>query len=100
MVVESKNGYVSVCECCHQYSFSYNNLLLVFGEEQMLNFFEWLMAYRYSRENYVSLPGGRDRIYSSPNNNLFLVYNDEELDEIAALFGELQVVLEIRKILK
>jgi hypothetical protein len=100
MVAESKNGYVGVCECCHQYSFSYNNLLLVFGEDQMLNFFEWLMAYRYSRENYVSLPRGRDRIYSSPHNNLFLVYNAEELDEIATLFAEVQVVLEVKNILR
>jgi hypothetical protein len=100
IVAESKNGYVSVCECCYQYSFSFNNLLLVFGEEQMLNFFEWLMAYRYSRENYVSLPGGRDHIYSSPHTNLFLVYNDEELDEISALFAEVQLALEVRKILK
>jgi hypothetical protein len=94
-----KNGYIGVCDCCQQFNFSYNNVLLLFSEEEMMNFFDWLMAYRHSRENFVSLPDGRDRIYSSPHSNLFLVYSDTELEELSDLFAEVKIMLEVRKIM-
>lgn len=97
---ECRNGYVGVCECCRQFSFSYNNVLLLFSEEEMMNFFDWLMTHRHSRENFVSLPDGRNRIYSSPLSNLFLVYNDSELDELSGLFAEIKIMTEVRKIMK
>jgi hypothetical protein len=95
---QSENGYVSQCVCCEEFNFTYKNVLLVFDEESMMRFFDWVVSYRYSKDNYQPLPHGRNRIYAGPHNNLFLVYNDEEINEIERLFAEVSVILEARKI--
>jgi hypothetical protein len=98
IITESLNGYVSRCLCCHGYNIGYKNVLLVFDEEAMLRFFDWVISNRQSLENYQPLPHGRNRIFSSPHSNLFLVYSDEEIDELADLFAEIQIVLEARRL--
>ncbi len=98
ILAESPNGYVSECPCCHEFNVTYKNFLLVFDAGAMLNFFAWIMANRSSLENYQPLPHGRCRIYSGPHNNLFLVFDDEELDELADLFAAVKLVLEARQI--
>jgi hypothetical protein len=96
IIAESENGYVSRCTCCLEYNVTFKNILLVFNEDAMFRFFDWLATYRSSRENYQPLPHGRNRVYSSPHSNLYLVYNDEELDELHQLSSEVRIVLEAR----
>jgi hypothetical protein len=72
--------------------------VLVFDEDAMLRFFEWVLSYRHSFENFHAFPYGRRHLYSSPNSNLFLVYSDEDLDELSILFAEVQIILEVRKL--
>lgn len=98
IIAQCENGYVSQCECCQDFNVTYKNVLFVFNEESMKRFFEWVLSYRSARENYQPLPHGRDRIYSSPHNNLFLVFNDEELDDLHQLFTQITLVLEARRI--
>ena len=98
ILTETRNGYVSRCGCCGDYNLTYKNVLLVLDEEALFRFFEWVIAYRSSRQNYQPLPHGRDRVYSSPHSNLYLVYNDREIDELEELFAGLQLVLEARRI--
>jgi hypothetical protein len=98
ILAQCENGYVSQCECCQDFNVTYKNVLLVFNEESMERFFEWILSYRSSRDNYQPLPHGRDRIYSSPHNNLFLVFNDEELEDLHQLAAQVSLVLEARRI--
>ena len=98
IIAESLNGYVSRCLCCHEYNIGYKNVLLVFDEDAMVRFFEWVIANRQSLENFHPLPHGRNRIFSSPHSNLFLVYSDEEIEDLAHLFAEVQIVLEARRL--
>jgi len=98
ILAETKNGYVSRCNCCGEFNLTYKNVLLVLDEEAMVRFFEWVITYRSSRENFQPLPHGRDRIYSSPHSNLYLVYNDGELNELEDLFAGVQLILEARRI--
>ena len=98
ILAESENGYVSQCTCCREFNVTYKNVLMVFEEDAMHRFFEWVLSHRASRENYQLLPHGRTRIYSSPHSNLFLVYDDDELDELDQLFAQVKLVLEARRI--
>ncbi|WP_333820063.1 DUF6686 family protein [Ohtaekwangia sp.] len=98
ILAESLNGYVSRCLCCHEFNLAYKNVLLVFDEEQLIRFFEWVLSNRQSLDNFHPLPHGRCRIFSSPHSNLLIVYNDEEIDELAGLFAEVQIVLEARRL--
>lgn len=96
--IENGYGYISRCVCCEEFNVTYKNVLLVFNEESMKRFFDWISSSRLSPENYQPLPHGRNRIYSSPHSNLYLVYNDCELDELSQLFGEAKLILEARRI--
>lgn len=100
IITEGNNGYIGVCSGCRQYNFVYKNILLIFLEDELINFLEWLNANRFSRNNYVQLCHGRDRVYTSPHSNLFLAFNDEELDEIAAMTAEVKLIIDAQKILR
>lgn len=99
ILTQHANGYIGVCECCQDFQVAYKTLLIIFREEELHNYFAWLLGNRHTRENFVPLPHGRDRVYASPHSNLFLVFNDTELDELASLYTETQLILEARKIL-
>ncbi|MEJ0054659.1 MAG: hypothetical protein WDN75_02860 [Bacteroidota bacterium] len=48
----------------------------------------------------MALPHGRGYVLSSPIHNLFMVYNDEELDAIEGLYAEVRLIMEAKRILK
>jgi hypothetical protein len=98
IIAEGLNGYVSRCTCCQEFNVCYKNVLLVFDEDAMMRFFEWILENRTSRTNYQPLPHGRNRVYASPHSNLYLAYNDAEIDELEDLSVEVRLVLEARKL--
>lgn len=95
---EGPNGYIGVCDCCHEFNFVYKNLLLAFREEELIRFCEWLIGYRYHRETFLPLPHGRTRVYKSPLSNLFIAFYDEELNEVEQLFNQARLLIEARSI--
>lgn len=100
IISENANGYIGVCDCCQQYNFVFNNLFIVFQEDELLNFLDWLRYNRSSKECQMMLHNGRNKLYTSPHTNLFLAFNDEELDEIETMAGEVKLLLDARRILK
>ena len=98
ILAESAHGFVSRCPCCLEYNVAFKTVLLVFDEDAMLRFFEWVLSYRHSLENFHAFPHGRHHLYSSPHSNLFLVYSDQELDDLSVMFAEVQILLEARKL--
>lgn len=96
---EQVDGYIGVCECCHQFNFAFKTVLLTFNEDDFHRFFEWIITNRYAPQHYAPLHHGRTRMYSSPHSNLFLTYSEEELDSIAQLYQETLLILEAQKLL-
>jgi hypothetical protein len=64
ILAESKNGYIGVCECCHEFNFTFKTVLITFQLEAMQQFFEWLITNRRAPQHYLPLlqckrrPGG------------------------------------------
>lgn len=96
---ECLHGYIGMCECCREFNFAYKTVLLTFQEDSMAIFFEWIMASRFLPEHYMPLRHGSRRIFSSPHGNLFLVYRDEEIDQILQLYSQVRLILEAEKVL-
>lgn len=96
---ECANGYIGICECCLEFNFAYKTVLLSFQEEEMLQFFQWVIGNRSSRDYYMPLRHGRNRVYCSPHSNLFLTYDDDELDEITRLHNEAVLLWQVQKTL-
>jgi hypothetical protein len=99
ILAHTDNGYIGLCDCCHEYNFVYKNILLAFQREELTRFLDWLIAYRTHDDTYLPLPHGRTRVYRSPLSNLFLAFHEEELDEVTQLFAEAQLILEARSLL-
>ena len=51
IIAECSEGYIGICECCREFNFAFKNVLLTFQEEEMIGFFEWMIAGRDSCEN-------------------------------------------------
>jgi hypothetical protein len=99
VLAECGDGYVGVCLCCREFNFSYKSILLTFQEPEMRDFFDWIIACRKDESAELPLPNGKKHVYRSPLYNLFLVYNEEELDEIEGLYAEVKLMLETMQIL-
>ena len=65
----------------------------------MVRFFEWIINNRYAPEYYFPTHHGRNRMFSSPHSNLFITYNDCEMDEINQLYNEARIIIDAEKIL-
>ena len=99
ILAQSDNGYIGECECCHEFNFVYKNILLIFQQEELFRFLDWLISYRKHDDTYLPLPHGTSRVYRSPLNNMFLAFHEHELDELTTLFTEAQIILEVRSLL-
>jgi hypothetical protein len=99
ILAECPDGYIGVCLCCREFNYSYKNILLTFQEGEMREFFDWLIACRKKGSLELPLPNGRKHVYRSPLYNLFMVYTEDELDEIERLYSEVRLMLETMQIL-
>jgi hypothetical protein len=93
ILAECPNGYIGAHECFDEFNFAYKTILLHLGGYELQHFFEWLIANHTSAEYHVPLPHGRDKVFASPNSNLYLTFNDEELDEIIQLYNNTVIAL-------
>ena len=100
IVAHTCNGYIGVCECCHEFNFVYKNILLTFQQDELVRFLDWLISYRADDQTYLPLPHGKTRVYKSPLSNLFLTFDDDELDELAQLFIDTELILEARRLIQ
>ena len=100
ILAECHNGYIGICECCHEYNFVYKNILLIFSQDELLRFCEWVIGYRTHENTYLPLHHGRTRVYTSPLSNLFIAFREDELDEVDQLFTEARLILEARNLIQ
>lgn len=100
ILASADNGYIGVCECCNEFNFVYKNVMLALQQEELVRFLDWLLTNRTHDETYLPLPHGRTRVYRSPLSNLFLTFDEQELDEITQMFAEIQLILEARSLLQ
>ena len=99
LLAECEDGYIGVCTCCREFNFAYKNILLSFQAEEMHRFFDWLIASCKSMEHYLPLHHGRNRVLPSPYSNLFLAFNDHEIEVIKALYHQALVLLQAEDLL-
>jgi len=99
VLAECEDGYIGVCKCCWEFNFLYKNVMLTFQEPEMNEFFDWLFECRKNKTMMMPLPHGDRHVYRSPLYNMFIVYDETELDNIEQMFSEVKIMLETIKIL-
>ena len=99
VLAENEHGYVGQCACCEEFNFAYKNLLITFSEEHLMSFFDWVLTNQDNPEFQYPLRHGRMHVYQSPVENLFVTFNEEELEDLQQLSTEVKLVLEARKII-
>jgi hypothetical protein len=99
VLADCDEGYLGICACCRKFTFAYKNLMLSFHEDEMHQFLDWLISSSKSREHYVQLPHGRNRVFAGPHSNLFFSFNDHELEEIESLYHQALLLLQVDDLL-
>lgn len=99
VLVECSDGYIGVCTCCCEFNFAYKTVLVSFQEEEMHRFFDWLITTSETQEHYMPLLHVRNRVFSSPHSNLFLAFNDQELEEIKGLYHQASILIQAENLL-
>jgi hypothetical protein len=99
LLADCGNGYISECSCCNELNFAYKNIPLAFPKEEMFRFLDWVIEFRFQPESYQPLPHHRDRVYCSPLSNMFLAFNETELEEIEMLLEQTRILLETRRLI-
>lgn len=99
LLAECSHGYIGFCLHCKTFSFAYKNIALHFDGAEMNQFFEWIFANRQNEEFQSLGSEGPKIVYPTPIHNLYLVFCDQELDDLNKMIVEAQLALEIRQIL-
>ena len=94
-----KEGYIGVCTCCREFSLAYNNLLITFPEEGMINFYHWLQGGAKSSKNKVAMQHNRNSLFKGPAANFYMAFNDREIEEILNMIREAMLIVEAKKII-
>jgi hypothetical protein len=94
-LIETKNGYIGVCQTCNQYSIAYKNLLWSF-EAFEIDWFEDVLKqkkymYRFHTSHHKTL------LHTTPLDNFFVLFEDTEIKEIRNMIKEVRLVVEARK---
>ncbi|HYG38954.1 MAG TPA: DUF6686 family protein [Cytophagales bacterium] len=98
ILVQNENAYIGLCSCCQEFNFAYKNILLTFSKNELMVFCNWLIECKDDKDYFLPLAHGRNRIYQSPLKNMFLVFSNEELEEISGMLNQLTLLLEAREL--
>lgn len=88
-----------MCNGCHEFNLVFNNLLLTFAQEQLFEFGKWVIENKYNPAHHFELSNGKDWVFRSPVNNLFIAFDRHDIDELEDLFNQAQLMLEIEGLL-
>lgn len=99
IITQCNDGYIGYCECCGDFNLAYKTLLLVFQQDEMMRLLHWIEENRNNGDFLFPFPHGRDRIYRSPISNLYLLFNEAELDDLSNMAMESKLILEARKVI-
>lgn len=94
---ETEFGYVGLCTSCRVINVAFQNSLFCLTLDQFEAFAE--MMYDRLAMRPVSTSHGKEWLLPTPMPNYFLLFSDEDLQNLCALLSEAAPVLEAERIL-
>lgn len=87
IITKIKNGELSFCEGCNQYTLQFNNLCFQFDKNQLLHFRSYIskIDVDYWLNAYSCTTQKRKIHVNTLHQNLVLIFNKEEMEDLRGL---------------
>lgn len=84
-----KNGELTICKSCQLYHLSFNNIYFEFNRKQLLKFRKHIAAIKPEdwEKSYSNIKGNRKIPIQTLHQNLYLIFNRQELIELNSLLA-------------
>jgi hypothetical protein len=84
-----ENGELTICKSCQMYHLSFNNIYFEFTKKQLLKFRKHISEIKPNdwEKSYSSIKGNRKIPIQTLHQNLYLIFNKQELKELSSLLA-------------
>lgn len=84
-----KNGELTICKNCNMYHLSFNNIYFEFNRKQLLKFRKHIAKINPDNweKSYSNIKGSRKIPIQTLHQNLYLIFNRQELQELNTLLA-------------
>lgn len=84
-----KNGELTICKSCKMYHLSFNNIYFEFNRKQLLKFRKHIAEIKPDdwEKSYSNIKGNRKIPIQTLHQNLYLIFNRQELKELNSLLA-------------
>jgi hypothetical protein len=84
-----KNGELTICQGCKMYHLAFNNIYFEFNREQLLKFRKHIAEIKPDdwEKSYANIKGSRKIPIQTLHENLYLIFNKQELKELNSLLA-------------
>ncbi len=89
IISKVKNGEITRCNACKMYHLSFYNIYFEFNEKQLIKFRKHISKINPDNweKSYSNLRGKRKIPIQTLHQNLYLIFNREELNELKSLLS-------------
>ncbi|GAB4023391.1 DUF6686 family protein [Spirosoma koreense] len=96
-LTQRETGYVGYCSGCQSYNVAYKNSLFILSETEFTSY-QAVMTNRTAMRPFFT-SHGKEWLMQTPMPNYFLMFSDEELDEIVQMMNEALLLMEVDQLL-
>ena len=84
-----KNGELTICKSCQMYHLAFNNIYFEFNRKQLLKFRKHIAEIEPDiwEKSHSSIKGNRKIPIQTLHENLYLIFNKQELKELNSLLA-------------
>ncbi|CAI8404866.1 MAG: Uncharacterised protein [Flavobacterium sp. SCGC AAA160-P02] len=88
-IAKGKSGELTVCTNCHHYHLTFNNIFFDFTKKEFFQFKKYIFQLdtEYWNENYPCTKVKRNIPVPTLQENLVLLFNQQEIEELKNLFS-------------
>ena len=94
---QGDNGYVGYCGGCQSYNVAFKNALFILTETE-LSCYRDVMNDRTAMQPFFTTHG-KEWLLKTPMHNYFMMFSDEEINELLKMIDEAMLLREVDQIL-
>lgn len=97
-LIQQENGYIGYCAGCQSYNVAYKNSLFILSESEFACYRE-VMAERTAMRPFFTTHD-KSWLLKTPMPNYFMLFSDNELDELVQMMDEASILMEVDQLLR
>ncbi|WP_420150770.1 DUF6686 family protein [Spirosoma sp.] len=95
---QNESGYVGYCAGCRSYNLAYKNSLFILAEAEFVSYQEVITNRTAMRPFFTT--HGKEWLLKTPMSNYFVLFSEDEINELIQLMNEATLLMEVDQLLK